>query len=490
MNEKNNFLSACEQEKLHLSGAIQSFGALILTEENGFITHVSVNIEVICTSAVPGQFIDPRLAKFSTDLAMSAGSKKTVAWQEHGFNGYILLSRSKNRSIIYEFYPSDITYRNAIRTRFDAVEKPNSDSELSWLQKRLLDYIADVTGFERVIYYQFMPNGDGEVIHESVSSSHIGSYSGLRFPASDIPCIARDLYVLNPWRCIYNAPNKTTPVVGIMPSAPDLTYASLRSVSPVHVVYMENMGVNTSISFPVILHGELSALITCHHATPHYIELPLLDEISAHVQHYSMMQSSYLAQIKLNLLDGLGRWKSDTRIKLFKMIDDTHQWSELAIWLMDSFSASGVMLCVNDHYWGYGTHPNEEAFAVLDDYFTHSKIQIWSEHALSESFKSILLSPIAGLLGVTGTADAECHVRLLLFRNEHIESIAWGGNPNKPVNLHDGTMGISPRVSFEKWIEKTVGKSQVWSKEHQLQALKLRELLLEVERYVEESGNV
>ncbi|MFQ2888042.1 hypothetical protein ACK3YU_20645 [Aeromonas caviae] len=216
----------------------------------------------------------------------------------------------------------------------------------------------------------------------------------------------------------------------------------------------------------------------------------MLEEISSHVQHYSMIQSSYLAQKKINLLDGLGRWKADTRIKLFKMIDDTNQWAELAIWLMDSFSASGIMFCVNDNYWGYGTIPNEEAFAVLDDYFVHSKIQIWSEHALSKSFKSILLSPLAGVLGVTGMADAECHVRLLLFRNEHIESISWGGNPNKPTNSHDGAIGISPRISFEKWVEKTVGKSKVWSQKNQLQALKLRELLLEVERYVQQSGTI
>lgn len=490
MNEKNTFLCACEQEELHLSGAVQSFGALILTEENGYITHVSVNTDAICTSAIPGQFIDPRLAKLSASLGVQVGSNKIVAWHDQGFNGYILMTKSKNKSIIYEFYPSDIKHNNVICTRFDFLEKPNSDSKLSWLQKRLVDYISEATGFERVIYYQFMHNGDGEVIHESVSSSHIGSYIGLRFPASDIPRIARDLYVLNPWRYIYNAPDITTPVVGITPSAPDLTYASLRSVSPVHVVYMGNMGVNTSISFPVILHGELAALITCHHSTPHYIELPMLEEISSHVQHYSMMQSSYLAQKKINLLDGLGRWKADTRIKLFKMIDDTNQWAELAIWLMDSFSASGIMFCVNDNYWGYGAIPNEEAFAVLDDYFVHSKIQIWSEHALSKSFKSILLSPLAGVLGVTGMADAKCHVRLLLFRNEHIESISWGGNPNKPTNSHDGAIGISPRISFEKWVEKTVGKSKVWSQKNQLQALKLRELLLEVERYVQQSGTI
>lgn len=488
MNEKNNFLSACEQEKLHLSGAIQAFGALIIVESSGFITHVSVNIEAICTSAIPGQFIEPRLAKLGHDVGASLGSQKITSWQDTDFNGYILITRIKGNGLIYEFYSSEPSLPLPVRSRFDGIEKPNSESELAALKQRLLNYIAANTGFERVIYYQFMPNGDGEVTHESILSPHLGSYCGLRFPASDIPKIARDLYVLNPWRYIYDAPREPVSIVGITQSPPDLTYASLRSVSPVHIVYMQNMGVNTSISFPIVLHGELTALITCHHSKPHYVDLPILEAISSAIQNYSMTQTSYLSQVKLNLLDGFGRWKTDTRIKLFKMIHDVQHWNEIAQWLADSFSADGVILCVKDHYWGYGSLPNEDAFSSIDDYFVTSSIQIWSDHTLSETFPKILLSPIAGLLGVSSSLNSDCLVRVFLFRNEHIESISWGGNPNKPLNLHDGMVGISPRVSFEKWVEKTVGKSKEWSKEHQLQALKLRELLLEVERYVQESG--
>jgi chemotaxis family two-component system sensor kinase Cph1 len=488
LNEKNNFLIACEQEKLHLSGAIQAFGALILTEENGLITHVSVNIDTICTSVIPGQFIEPRLAALGQDVGALVGNQKIASWQDTDFKGYILTTRLKDHGLIYEFYSSAPPLPLLKHRQFDTIETPSADSELASLQQNLLDYIAAATGFERVIYYQFMPNGDGEVSHESISSSHLGSYCGLRFPASDIPKIARDLYVLNPWRYIYDAPREPVSIVGITQSPPDLTYASLRSVSPVHVVYMQNMGVNTSISFPVILHGELVALITCHHSKPHQVDLPVLEGVSSAVQHYSVMQAAYLSQVKLNLLDGFNHWKTDTRIKLFSMIDDIHNWDDIAQWLMGSFSADGVILCVKDREWGYGSRPNDEAFSSIDDYFITSSIQIWSDHTLSQTFPKIFISPIAGLLGVSSSLNSDCLVRVFLFRNEHIESISWGGNPNKPLNLHDGMVGISPRVSFEKWVEKTVGKSKVWSKEHQLQALKLRELLLEVERYVQESG--
>ncbi len=126
MNEKNNFLSACEQEKLHLSGAIQAFGALIIVESSGFITHVSVNIEAICTSAIPGQFIEPRLAKLGHDVGASLGSQKTNPWQDTDFNGYILITRIRGNGLIYEFYSSEPSLPLPVRSRFDGIEKPNS----------------------------------------------------------------------------------------------------------------------------------------------------------------------------------------------------------------------------------------------------------------------------------------------------------------------------------------------------------------------------
>lgn len=46
------------------------------------------------------------------------------------------------------------------------------------------------------MYYSFLDDGDGEVLNEKKDSSLYGSYLGLRFPASDIPKIARKLFSL------------------------------------------------------------------------------------------------------------------------------------------------------------------------------------------------------------------------------------------------------------------------------------------------------
>ena len=47
----------------------------------------------------------------------------------------------------------------------------------------------------------------------------------------------------------------------------------------------------------------------------------------------------------------------------------------------------------------------------------------------------------------------------------------------RPVEYHDGALGIAPRRSFEKWMEKRLGYSRAWGNEARLLALNLRDLL-------------
>ena len=50
----------------------------------------------------------------------------------------------------------------------------------------------------------------------------------------------------------------------------DLTYSTLRSVSPIHCEYLQNMGVGASMSISLLRDDELWGLIACHHYSgPH-----------------------------------------------------------------------------------------------------------------------------------------------------------------------------------------------------------------------------
>src|SRR5690606_28628938 len=97
---------------------------------------------------------------------------------------------------------------------------------------------------------------------------------------------------------------------------------------------------------------------------------------------------------------------------------------------------------------------------------------------LSRQMPLFPLSQVAGVLAFKARLPDGRFLRVYLGRLEYIHEVAWGGNPDKPVEYHDGQLGIAPRRSFEKWVEKCVGRCRPWGNETRLLALRLRELLL------------
>ena len=115
----------------------------------------------------------------------------------------------------------------------------------------------------------------------------------------------------------------------------------------------------------------------------------------------------------------------------------------------------------------------------IDNWFcTERPDRAWFVDSLRHEFPALPHSEVAGLLAIKLHLHNGEFVRLYLCRQEMIYEVAWGGNPDKPVEHHDGYLGISPRRSFEKWLEKRFGYSRPWARETQLLALRLRELLV------------
>ena len=138
------------------------------------------------------------------------------------------------------------------------------------LCKALTEQIAELTEFDRVLLYSFDEEGHGTVLCE-VNNGRLPSYVGLRFPASDIPRQARELYLLNTTRVIPDATYTPSPLVGATTgpaSQLDLSLSVLRSVSPIHLKYMRNMGTAASMSVSIVLDGKLWGLVSCHNSSP------------------------------------------------------------------------------------------------------------------------------------------------------------------------------------------------------------------------------
>lgn len=62
--------------------------------------------------------------------------------------------------------------------------------------------VQEVSGFDRVMIYRFLPDGSGEIVAEHTTKRYRKKYLGLRFPASDIPSQARALYLVNKLRVL------------------------------------------------------------------------------------------------------------------------------------------------------------------------------------------------------------------------------------------------------------------------------------------------
>ncbi|MDT1883771.1 GAF domain-containing protein, partial [Acinetobacter baumannii] len=79
-------------------------------------------------------------------------------------------------------------------------------------------------------------------------------------------------YTLSPIRLIQDANYEAAALVPgdnpVTGARNDLSFAALRSVSPIHLQYMRNMGTLASMSVSLVVKGKLWGLISCHNADP------------------------------------------------------------------------------------------------------------------------------------------------------------------------------------------------------------------------------
>lgn len=483
------FIDSCEKEALHLSAAIQPHGVLLVCCREGLLTACSENMgEWLDTShfrlgATPPEPFLGWLQSLPEQPGsrLEFGTSSTARGQLD-----IALSRNAGGQAIIEI-TQNIAWDRIYSNTSQEIGTPINEAAIAERQNALVAKIADISEFPRVLYYRFREDGDGEVIAEKRQQGIYGSYLGLRFPASDIPQIARTLYRLNPWRFIPDAQARPVSLLfreGHEP--PDLSYSDLRSVSPVHQLYLANMGVLSSLSFPIQIGQDLWGLIACHHPEPTMLSRRQLETIAQEVKQHSIALASYWAQRRIQLVDGLARRFSDIRTMIYASGNLFSAWpGNIGAWLAREFEADGATLQFGDETASWGLELGSGQLAAIDAWLQTRPLEsIWMGECLSQQIPDFGLSEAAGLLAVKVRISEREFLRVYLTRQEYVHEIAWGGNPEKPVEYHDGEFGIAPRRSFERWVEKRLGSSRPWNNESRLLALKLRELLLEFAEHV------
>ncbi|BFM09741.1 hypothetical protein [Halioxenophilus aromaticivorans] len=466
---QNHFIATCENEQLHKSGKIQGHGALLVVDVNQTVTHISANFSQFDIHGQPLS-VASAAPDWIKELAHSASKGPYVVLRAGTKGSYFDVNVIPfNDSVYFEFYKH--------QDQFEVADLPTPPAEVNKPQlyrKHLLNWVQKVTGHQRVMYYQFAANGDGVVIEEVVTDKELGSYLDLRYPASDIPQIARNLYVQNGWRQIVDVDEPDQLVYGNYQSL-DLTKVDLRSVSSVHKQYMANMGVNSSVSFAVVVAGQLSALITCHSLARRWVNLPTLEHIRLQIDRYlvvlqrdrSLRHAMYQSTCEVHFASRDSMSSEEPTI------------AALFGTLKREIGCDAIVVDRGSLYEYYGESVEESLLTALEKHMAKSGQPVFVTDSLLRDMDTELLSSFAGVAAVAlDPSSGQQSPRAIYFlRKESQINITWAGNPNKPAELTTGEASYAPRRSFSKWVERRLGHSESWQEDTRHKLLYLRRMI-------------
>ncbi len=340
--------------------------------------------------------------------------------------------------------------------------------------------IKRLSGFHRVMVYGFDEEWNGEVIAEAMSQSPV-SYLGLHFPASDIPPQARQLFLLNRSRTVVDV--AATPVSIVPEFAPltgtalDLSCSFLRASAPVHLEYLRNLGVRSSLTISIIVGARLWGLITCHHAAPHHLDYAtrsaceLIGEMFGSQAALRIDNSAF--QMRLTSRNLLHSYMAGIDASGSLVYADFFHPQQL----LELFGADGLVLRIDGVVSCCGDAlPENKLLLLLQKMQGILSRGIGSCNALSALDQGAAsFGTVSGALYIGLTEDSGDF--LLLLRRELVESVIWAGNPDKRLSL-DEQGRLRPRTSFEAWREFVSGGGRPWSDLELESARFLREQLL------------
>ncbi len=355
---------------------------------------------------------------------------------------------------------------------------------LDSLLQSLADQIQQITGYERVMVYRFRDDDSGHVVAERRSSEAVPSYLDLHYPASDIPAQARELYRRSWIRYIPDAvytPAPLFPTLNPNTGQPlDLSWSRLRAVSPIHLEYLANMGVRSSMSLSLMVGSRLWGLIACHAAAPLYLSGRLRLALEVFAQLASLHLNS-----TLELADANERIHvRDVHNHLTRAMSQ-HGLADALIGarpnLLDYIHAGGVVVRVEGKNFTLGQTPNDDQLNALVEWLNQTQPEgVYYTDRLAKILPpaETMLDRAAGLLALSVSRDPRDYV--LWFLPEVVSTVTWAGDPRKPVTSGPFGDRLSPRKSFAAWQETVTGRSRPWRTGEIDAAKLLRTTVLEV----------
>jgi light-regulated signal transduction histidine kinase (bacteriophytochrome) len=468
-------LMNCDREPIHRLGAIQPFGFLLAVSSDWLITRASANLEEFLGIEYEdllghplSEIIDAKtLHTLRNRRAVIRGPDIVerlfgVCFCEGGPRFDVALHLSDDHVVI-EGEPSQDSSQGgstmSIRSmmgRLDQTETLEAFFREGARQARAL------TGFDRVMVYRFDETGSGAVVAEAARAG-IGSFLGLHYPASDIPVQARALYMRNLFRIIADieaAPVPILPEVDEHGRTLDLSMSIMRSVSPIHIEYLKNMGVGASLSISIIVDGKLWGLFACHHYSP---RLPSFERRSI-AELFGQMFASRLESRERRMALEFETAARQIADKLLTSVADNANLLDDPAWLIETLEhaipADGIGVWINGRSAMTGAAPSRQQFSGLVKVLNGNAAgRVFTTDHISEFWPDADESGIfAGIMAIPISRAPRDYV--VLFRQEIVRTVHWAGDPHKPVEYGPNGPRLTPRRSFETWSELVRGRSE------------------------------
>jgi light-regulated signal transduction histidine kinase (bacteriophytochrome) len=489
-------LTTCDREPIHIPGSIQPHGVLLVVDrQNMAIEQVAGDARALI--GVPPEqaigltlsamfdsetavFLTQRLAVPSAFVApvMRLGIRSSVGHMELD-----LTVHAMDRTVIVELEPARRTMTSSgdpiaqLKTLLSAVQLTASVEECC---AAAAVATRAATGFDRAMVYRFLPDDSGMVAAEDAVAG-LESFLGLHYPASDIPKQARELYRRNWLRAIPNIDYVAAPLQPPMNPRTrqplDMSHCDLRSVSPIHLEYLRNMGVCASLSASIVCQDQLWGMLVLHHYSPRHAPADLrvacetfAQILSLHIEAKEQAEKSVV--------------RVDTRRAREELIANLNAAADigavLAAWDLDHYvGATGAVVYLEGNLHRVGETPAADDILALVQWLNGINRPLFATDHLSSDYPAAgrFAAIASGMLSVGLSRVPRDYV--LWFRPEIGRTVRWAGDPSKPTKVDRHGARLTPRGSFAEWLEVTRMHSAPWSDLDLEAAEALRVVLLE-----------
>ncbi|KAA0989903.1 ATP-binding protein [Dyadobacter aurulentus] len=474
-------LTNCESEPIHIPGSIQPHGFLFGVKKDSLKIefssentqdYIGLTPDFLLGKSLYDIFTKEETKKFldySNATVIDSAKPFVFALNDISYNTTV---HQSGETIILEFEPFPDGTLN-LPNLYNQTRKFVSIMEKATYLKEMCQEIAnetrEITGYDRVMIYKFDADYNGEVIAES-RREDIVSFEGQKYPHTDIPVQARELYIRNPLRMIADVNYKPVPLLTIDETGDkshkslDLSLSILRSVSPIHIEYLVNMGVAATLTISLLQNQRLWGLIACHHYSPKI--LPHYTRLSALLQGHFLTSQIAVREVaeEFEVSQQVDKALSKSLTLLHEhedFIEAFHQSPSV----LKLANATGVVISYHGKLYKSGLVPGDEDLIPLLKQLakTYSSNGVCTDRLLGIYPEGKPLTKYAAGI-IYHSIQSGPYDGIIWLRAEQVETINWAGNPNKAVLPNEDGLRLTPRKSFDLWAEEVKDKSEQWRK--------------------------